>query len=731
MPDSTMVQAEERRILRLRFPRQDGPASDLLIEHLDAFEGVSQDFRFDLRLLSKDARIAAKDVIGKMVTVELDRGGGSVRHFNGYVFEFRRARADGGWSRYDMVLLPWLAFLRLRKDNYLFHDKSVYDSTVEIFEDYAARDFEARLSGASDPPITQGMQWDESDYNYLHRRWESRGWHYWYEHRADGHRLVLSDDSMQSQPIEGVSKVRFHDGGGSLDEDAVADWSPYRRMMPTAFAATSFDFKNPAKPGNAATTTVNRQGDVPALEIYEYGGAYGFKNSADGDTLAQRRMEEIEAQGKRFDAIGNCRRIQPGRWFQLEEHFEHDQDDEEDRRFLILEARHSASNNHLQTRAPAHYTNEFAAVRKKVPWRPGRNLNSDEPKIYGILTAVVVGPSGEEIECDEFGRVRVQFHFDREGGYDEKASCWVRVASNWAGDRFGFMAVPRIGQEVLVQFLGGNPDMPIIVGRVFNQDNMPPWDLPANKTQTGILTRSSSSGGYDNANAIRFEDKKGDEQLWIHAEKNQDIEVEHDETHWVGQDRRKTIDRDETVQVKRDRTETVDRNETVTVHGQRTETVDQDETITIHQNRKERVDQNESVSIGGNRSVTIDGNKSETVMQAKAETIALAKALTIGLGYQTTVGAAMNTTVGLSQSEQVGIDQSTRVGQDKSTKVGKKYFIDAGDELEIVVGKSRLVMKKNGDIALTGVNLTVDASEDQKFTAKGNIKHKGRKVLEN
>src|SRR6185295_3611180 len=216
-------------------------------------------------------------------------------------------------------------------------------------------------------------------------------------------------------------------------------------------------------------------------------------------------------------------------------------------------------------------------------YRPARR--TPKPFMQGPQTAVVVGPGGEEIFTDKYGRVKLQFHWDRYGKKNEKSSCWVRVAHPWAGKNFGIVDIPRIGQEVVVDFLEGDPDQPLITGRVYNAEQMPPWDLPANATQSGILTRSSKGGGYGNANAIRFEDKKGSEQLWIHAEKNQDIEVENDETHWVGQNRKKTIDVDETTLVKHDRTETVNNNETITIGVDRTESVGKNETITIGANR--------------------------------------------------------------------------------------------------------------------------------------------------
>ena len=438
--------------------------------------------------------------------------------------------------------------------------------------------------------------------------------------------------------------------------------------------------------------------------------------------------------------------MQPGRWFNLSGHFDDSLgEDGKAVQFLITEVRHSVSNNYAlggQGQQTAHYSNRLTCIRKTIPWHPGRGHNSVEPKIYGLQTALVVGPPGEEIHTDEYGRVRVQFHWDRIGSFDHKSSAWIRVATAWSGPNFGATSIPRIGSEVIVQFLDGNPDRPIITAMVPNAATMPPWDLPANKTQSGILSRSSPGGAYSNANAIRFEDKTGQEQLWLHAEKDQLTEVENDEKKWVGRDRVKDIDRDETSHIKRDRTETVDHNETITIHNDRTERVDHnekvsigdnrtedvgiDETISIGKNQKisvgtnrsETVGSNEDVSIGKNRSVTIGGNKSETIGKMKTETIALAKALSIGLGYQTSVGGAMNTTVGLMQSEQVGLS--------KSVMVGKTLSITAGEKVEIICGKSKFVMtpeaiyleSKNIHIK-AGSKVHVDAPDDVLLNSGG------------
>ena len=697
-------QRQNQRLLRLSFPHNDAPAGALMVANrLEAYEGLSRDFHFTVEVLSDNPDIALKNVMGKMVTVELVREDGGQRYFNGYVFDFRFVKNDAGFSYYDMVLLPWLAFLRYRRDNYLFHGKSVEDQTDTIFGDYDVQDWKTKALG-DDAPMTDACQYDESDYNYLHRRWEAKGWLYWYEHRKDGHTLVLCGDSTQASPIDGDGQMVWQ-GNSGVTECGLTSFSAIRTVAPTAYAASSFDFKSP-RPVRADVPTVNKQGKLPQMEVYEYVGAYGYKDASAGRNFVHLRMEEIEAAGKHFEANGDDDRSQCGYTFKLAGHLDLPSlgdEDANDNEFLILEARHSISNNY-ETRQgqKSEYRNALVCIRKKIPWRPGRGLNSTEPKIYGPQTAIVVGPKGEEIHTDEYGRVRVQFHWDREGGYNEKSSAWVRVASTWAGSNFGFVAIPRIGQEVIVQWLDGNPDRPLITGRVYNQDNMPPWELPANRTQTGILSRSSQGGGYDNANALRFEDKKGAEEVWLHAEKDQRIEVEHDESHWVGHDRSKTIDHDETVHVKHDRTETVDNNETITVHNNRTERVDHNETISIGDNRKEDVGQNESISIGANQTVTIGQNQ--------AETVAIAKALTVGAGYAVTVGGAMNTAVGLAQFEEVGLSKTVMVGQSYTTRAGKVF--------EVKVGKSSLRMDEAGNITLTGVKLKIEGSGSVQINGK-------------
>ena len=301
--------------------------------------------------------------------------------------------------------------------------------------------------------MTDACQFDESDANYLARRWAAAGLLYWFEHSASGHKLVVSDDSTAAQPIDGDPEVPYQRHGGALEEDGIGDWSPTRHLVHGSVALTSYDFKS-GKPTVTTLPTLNQQGAVRSIESYEYTGAFGFKNSGAGRALAELRMQETEARGKQFEGGGNNRQLMPGRWFRLTGHFD-DSDDGQANEFLVVDVQHRATNNYQSGEDAPHYKNTVSCLRKIIPWRPGRGYHCSETKIYGIQTATVVGPPGEEIHTDEFGRVRVQFHWDREGKNDHKSSAWIRVAMPWAGSNFGMTSIPRIGSEVIVSFMGG------------------------------------------------------------------------------------------------------------------------------------------------------------------------------------------------------------------------------------------------------------------------------------
>jgi type VI secretion system secreted protein VgrG len=506
-----MSDPQHRRILRLTFPHDDGPAAPLLANCIDAVEGLSRDFEYVVEVLSDNARISLKQVLGRMISVELVRGDGSVRYFNGYAFEFKLVRTDGSYAFYRLVLRPWMAYLKLRRDNYVFHDSSLREQTEQIFSDYGTcAVWDARVA-AEDPKMTMACQFGESDHNYVHRRWEAAGWHYWYEHSATEHKLVLSDDSIAAPPIDGPApSIRFQKHGGSVEEDGIGDWSPSRQIVAGHTALTSFDFKHP-QPSTVDVPTMIDQGSALSVESYDYAGAYGFRNRQDGDARAELGMEAAEARGEHFDAEGNSRYALPGRAFSLLDHFDIDAASPNESTFLILSVVHSATNNYLQGEAAApDYHNTFTCMRKNVKWRPGRDFNSVASHILGPQTAIVVGPADQEIHTDEHGRVKVQFHWDRIGTNDERSSAFVRVASSWASGQYGAMALPRIGDEVIINWLDANPDLPIITGRVYNGANTTPWDLPSQGALSGIRSHElkGAAAGKRN-NHLLLDDTNG------------------------------------------------------------------------------------------------------------------------------------------------------------------------------------------------------------------------------
>ncbi len=527
------LDAQYDRLMRLAFPRGDGPDPILLPNRLSAHEEICRCFRVEVELLSDDARIPLKAMMARMVTISIVREDGSLRYFNGYVTEFRFLRADGGFAFYRMVLEPWLAFARLRKDNVSFHGKSVIEITELTFAHYRQADWNPVIVGQY-PRMTCANQYDETDYNHLHRRWEELGLHYWYEHRADGHTLWLSDRSTLAQPIDpsGIDdsgEIPFRDKAGSLEDDGIREWSPVRRLGSGQTTLASFDYKNPVVQRSTAES-LNNQGDVFPYEIYENTGSYGFRTHDEGERIAQQRMGERDANTQYFEARGNDRTAQPGRCFKLGGHFsaelrvpkrgEPAQPSIRDRDYLILSVDHEASNNYQAgPGAPSHYENTFRCVRKDIQWRPGRHYNSRPCTYPGIQTAIVVGPAGSEIHTDGYGRVKVQFHWDRLGNYDENSSPWLRVMSPGAGNEFGNIRLPRVGEEVAVVFLNGNIDHPVILGALYNFTHMPPWKLPEQQALSGLRSRELQAGeGSGRGNHLVLDDTPGKIQAQLKSD---------------------------------------------------------------------------------------------------------------------------------------------------------------------------------------------------------------------
>jgi type VI secretion system secreted protein VgrG len=714
----------------------------LLLTSFGGEEQLSRLFSYRLQMLSANDALTASDLVGKNVTWAVQRIDGDPRYFNGLVNRFSAgALKMKGLRQYTIEVVPWLWFLTRTADCRIFQNKSVPDIVEQIFKDLGFTAFEMAVKGPH-PKWDYCVQYRETDFNFVSRLLEQEGIFYWFRHDNGKHTLVLSDQKSAYQDCA-ENEVEYSDG--SLAPNHIGSWEHHYEFRPGKWSQTDYNFETPSTSLKTAAPTVVKLPGVDKFEIYDYPGEYEKKGEGEPDTKI--RMEEEEVSHDVVRGTSTCCTFTPGGKFTLQAH---DCPSEQGKTYVIVSVQHWATveESYSSNGTGENYRNTFTCIPESVTFRPARI--TPKPIVQGPQTAVVVGPAGEEIYTDKYSRVKVQFHWDREGKKNEKSSCWVRVSTLWAGKQWGVIHIPRIGQEVIVDFLEGDPDRPIIVGSVYNAEHMPPYGLPGNKTQSGIQSRSSLGGSAANFNEIRFEDKNGSELVTIHAEKDQSIGVEHDEAHWVGHDRKKNIDHDETTHVKHDRTETVDNNETITVHGNRTETVDKDETIKIHQNRTETVDQNETITVSGSRTRSVSKNETVTVTLMRTHTVGINEAITVGAAQEVTVGAfraltvggAQTTTIGASHSVTVGANQTVKVGgnqsisvtgslsesiggnyeekvtktkkceidEDYGTKIGKNLSFTAGEQITLTTGDAQIIMKKDGTIQIKGKDIIINGS---------------------
>ena len=704
----------------------------LLLHRMTAREELGRLAEFELELLSLDPKIKLEDVLGKSVTVALDLPGGKTRFFNGLCTRFSQTGRTGRYTQYQATLRPWLWLLTRTADCRIFPDpkeaasKTVPDMIKDVFRKNGFSDFKERLKGTY-KAREYCVQYRETDFNFVSRLMEEEGIYYYLLHEDNKHHVVLADSTTSHDPIPGCEKVAYMAAAidSAVPVDHISSWLVAQELRSGTSVLYDYDFEV-SRGDLTAKSSVSRSHAHSKYEVFDYPGFYvgaysargdGTKGDADamdrGQAFARTRIEEMQTDHEQILGGGNVRGLAVGGTFKLAEFH---RDDQNDRDYLVvstvLQVRIGGYEGIEAADNQTHYECQFSAIPGKVPFRPRRL--TPRPTI-GTQTATVVGKSGEEIWTDMHGRVKVQFHWDRKGGHDESSSCWVRVSTPWAGKNWGAVHIPRMGHEVVVEFLEGNPDRPIITGSVYNGQNTPPYKLPDNQTQSGIKSRSTKEGSADNFNEIRFEDKKGEEQLFTHAERNQDIEVEKDETHWVGRDRIKTIDRNETVHVKKNRTETVDEEETITVHGNRTETVTKNETITISGARTESVTKDETISITGGRTENV----------TKDETVSIGKKRSLTVGDDETISVTGKRTESVKKGEAISIGESRNLSVEKNDNlsVGKKLVIDAGDEITLQAGSAKIVLSKSGDIQIEGKAINIKGS--------GDVVIKGSKVTQN
>ncbi len=669
-------------------------ADTLLFHGMHAREELGRVSEFQVDLLSPKGDINLDDILGKNVNIRVMTARNQTRHFNGYVTRFAQRGKLGRYHRYLAVVRPWLWFLSRTADCRIFQNKKVPDILKAVFSDHSTAEFSLELS-ATYEPWTYCVQYRETDLNFVSRLMEHEGIYYYFRH-TDGHNtLVLADSGSAHSPCPTAETVPFLAPERMVrpDVEHISRWEFGREVQPGVFVHDDYDMERPSV--ELKTNKSFPRGYSPSdYEIYDYPGCYVKK--PEGTRYAEIRLDEYGAQYEAGLASTNHRAIAVGYLFNLDGFPRADQN----REYLIASTSYDfefSAYEGLPKASGAESRCTLTAIPSSQQYRPKRT--TPKPFVQGPQTAVVVGPAGDEIHTDKYGRVKVQFHWDRYGKKDQQSSCWIRVSHPWAGKNWGAVAIPRIGQEVIVDFLEGDPDQPIITGRVYNAEQMPPYELPANMTQTGIKSRSTKSGSPDNFNEIRFEDKKGSEQLFIHAEKNQDIEVENDETHWVGHDREKTVDN----------------NETVSIGVNRTEDVGDNESITIGKNRTESVGENESVDVGKDQTLSVGASRTRSV----------------GMNESISIGEKRTHQVGKDEEITIGKNRKTSIGENDALDVAKKLVVNAGDQITIQTGSASITMKKDGTIQIKGKDITVDGSGKINVKASSDVAIKGSKITQN
>ncbi len=594
---------QDGRMVRVHTPLA---PDTLLLQSFSGQEGVSELFQFELRMVSQNRAISFDALVGKNATVQLMLADGQNRFINGVVASFTQAGftptgTAQGFAHYRATLVPWLWLLTRTSDCRIFQQMSVPDIIEKLFAERNFKDYSLRLHG-SFQPREYCVQYRETAFNFVSRLMQEEGIFYFFEHTKDKHTLVLANSPNEFKPCPNQPTAVYGSAkGAGRTKDVVSQWSVGQEVRPGKYTANDFNFETPMLDLTAQVTGK----DEREYEIYDYPGEYRTKD--EGEQLVGVRMQEEDAPRLVATGAGSCRAFAPGYRFELKEHYRRDLN----KPYALLSVAHSFDQP-INFRSGGggpdfSYSNHFRCVPHPTPYRPRRT--APVPVVHGTQTAIVVGPAGEEIYTDKYGRVKVQFHWDREGKYDEKSSCWVRVSQNWAGKRWGAMFIPRIGQEVIVDFIEGDPDRPIITGRVYNAASMPPYALPGEKTKSTVKTNSSKGGG--GFNELRFEDLKGSEQIFIHAEKDKHVRVKHDRLEWIGNDSH--------LMVKHDQLESVDGNKHLTVKGDQNEKVDGGYSLKVGQDAQTKagmkfaVDAGQEIHLKAGMNVVIEAGMSITL----------------------------------------------------------------------------------------------------------------------
>jgi type VI secretion system secreted protein VgrG len=606
--------SQNDRLYKLETPL--GP-DKLIVRTFSGIEGVSQLYRYELELVSDQPNLPVHRLIGQFIKFGVRRADGkSFRHLGGFACEASVLPPENRLFAYRIVIVPWIWYLTRTADCRIEQEKSVPDIIKDMFNRYGYSDYRFELYN-SYGPWEYSVQYRESAFNYFSRLLELEGMFYYFEQAENRTVLVIGDSPAVHPILPGQGRIEMEKSYGRgyrRAEDTIHTWVVERQFQPGKYTHRDFNFLKPKDTLEVQTPSSSRLGNNSKFEVYDFPGEY--EDTPDGDTWGRRRMEKAEAEDEIISGTSNVRALTAGYKFDLVRHDRREQN----ATYVVTTLVHEGQEMNVlpsQEITESYYRNQFTCIPHSKPYRSP--LKTPKHLMKGPQTATVVGPSGEEIYSDKYGRVKVQFHWDREGKKNEGSSCWIRVSHPWASSGYGALFLPRMGDEVIVDFIEGDPDRPIITGRVYNADNMPPYSLPDRQNWSGIKTRSTKKGGADNANELRFEDTKGKELFLMHAEKDMEITVEKCLETEIGED--------QSWNVKKNNTEEVGGNEARTVKG----------------NQEIKVDGKQAIKVGGKHSTVVDGDivlKSSSSVTIDAPEIILKAAMSVVLEGGTAVSVS-------------------------------------------------------------------------------------------
>ena len=523
--------SQEHRLISISSPLN---KDELLLTSFQGGEYISRLFEFQLEVLSANVTLEPEKLVGEQVTVTLQNN--EERNFTGYVsrFSFGEIKANN-LRQYKLTIVPWLWFLTKTNNQRIFQDMNTKDIVSKIFSDYGFNAFDFKATGGSTREYC--VQYGESDFDFISRLLEEEGIAYYFKHDKEGHTLYLVDKQNAYEYCD-ENEVTYSKGNQS--EAQISQWEHHYEFRKGEWSINDYNFKEPKKKLIISSKTKNNFSNVKNYEHYEYPSMY---DTSDGESLVSIRMEAEEVAIDNIEATSDCTSFYAGGKFKLTKHAAKS----EKGNYIITGIYHRAFDTSYfsGSEGQSEYGNNFVCIPAVVHFRPLRTQN--KPIMKGPQSAIVTGPSGEEIYIDKYGRIKVQFFWDREGTNNENTSCYLRVVQSWAGDQWGSSFIPRIGQEVIVNFLDGDPDRPLVTGTVYNADNKTPYP---SKTQSGIKTQSTKGAGKQNYNELRFEDLKGSEEIFIQAEKDFNRLVKNDESSLIKNNHSRTVESgNETIKV--------------------------------------------------------------------------------------------------------------------------------------------------------------------------------------